>query len=80
MSRTEQVPVRPAIPLLALHHLVGQLVGFLYQVPSANHVAEATAPTTQRIHMLGEAEQVGVDAANLGQVLEGQSLGFLEVP
>ena len=39
--------------------------------------AQATAPAAQSIYILGEVEQVGADATDLGQVLEGQSLGFL---
>ena len=76
VRQAEQVAVRPTVALLVLHHLVSQLVGFLLQVPAANRIAEATAPTAQSIHILSEVEQVGADAADLGQVLEGQSLGF----
>jgi hypothetical protein len=76
MSQPEQVAMRPNCRALMAHHLVSQLVGFLFQVPPANRVAKATAPTAQSIHILGEVEQVGADAADLGQVLESQSLGF----
>jgi hypothetical protein len=76
VRQAQQVAVRPTVALLVLHHLVSQLVGFLLQVPAANRVAETAAPTAQSIHILGEVEQVGADAADLGQVLEGQSLGF----
>ena len=76
MSQAQQVAVRPAVALLILHHLVSQLVGFLVQIPAANGIAETAAPAAQSIHILGEVEQVGADAADLGQVLERQSFGF----
>ena len=75
MSQAQQVAVRPAVALLILHHLVSQLVGFLFKVPGANGIAQAAAPAAQSIHILGEVEQVGADTADLGQVPEGQSRG-----
>src|ERR1019366_4289445 len=76
VRESQQVAVRPTVTLLVLHRLVSQLVGFLIQVPAANRVAQNTAPAAQSVHILSEVEQVGADAADFGQVLEGQSLGF----
>jgi hypothetical protein len=76
VSQAKQVAVRPTIALLILHCLVRQIISLTADVPTTYGIAQTTAPTTQSIYILGEVEQVSADTADLGQVLEGQSLGF----
>src|SRR6185369_3114842 len=45
-------------------------------IPATDCITQAAAPTAQSVYILGEVEQVGADPADLGQVLESQSLGF----
>src|SRR5207247_789113 len=74
VSEAEQVAVRPAIALLILHRLVRESVGFAFDVPTGDGVAQTATPATHRVHVFREVEQVRADAADLAQVRECVSL------
>lgn len=76
MRQAEQVAVRPAVALLVLHHLEGQVVGLALDIPAADRVAEASSPTAQSIHIICEVEKVRSGAAHLRQVGERLGLGL----
>src|SRR5947208_15865451 len=70
----EQVAVRPAIALLILHGLAGEIAGFTFQVPTRDGVTKTATPATHCVHVLCEVKQVRADAADLAQVRECVSL------
>jgi len=74
MSEAEQVAVRPTIALLILHCLVRESFGFTFHVPTGDGVTQTATPTTHRVHVFGEVEQVRADAADLAHVPEGVEL------
>src|SRR5947208_3884612 len=66
----EQVAVRPAIALLILHGLAGEIAGFTFQVPTGDGVTQTATPATHCVHVLCKVEEVRADAADLAQVRE----------
>src|SRR5207247_501743 len=76
VCEAKQVSVRPAIALLILHRLAREVINLTADIPAPNGIAQATAPTTQSIHILREVEQVRPDTADLAEVLKRQRLGF----
>jgi hypothetical protein len=58
MRQPQQVAMRPAIALLVLDRLVGELVDRPRQVPAGDRTAQAAPPAAHRLDGLSELEQM----------------------
>jgi hypothetical protein len=74
VRQAQQVAMRPAVALLVLDRLVGELVDRTRLVPPGDRAAQAAAPAAHGLHGLGELEQMRAGARDLGQRRERGAL------